>query len=114
MSEKVLVTGPFGQIGSDLVPELQKRYGMENVIALGDYNLREGEDAYELIDGVYKNAWMGFYPTGVDDNGLDMSGRARIDHIFVSPHLEVRNPVYLPQPDSRTDHPVHWTDIHWE
>ncbi len=35
MSEKVLVTGPFGQIGSELVPELQKRHGKDNVIALG-------------------------------------------------------------------------------
>lgn len=35
MSEKILVTGPFGQIGSELVPELQKKYGEDNVVALG-------------------------------------------------------------------------------
>lgn len=35
MTEKILVTGPFGQIGSELVPELQKKYGKQNVIALG-------------------------------------------------------------------------------
>jgi len=93
---------------------LERAAGKENVIALGDYNLREGEDAYQLIDGVYKNAWMDAYPTGIDDKGLDMSGRRRIDHVFVSPHLEVRNPVYLPAPGSRTDHPAHWTEIVWE
>lgn len=41
MTEKVLVTGPFGQIGSDLVPELQKLHGFENVIALGHRNIPE-------------------------------------------------------------------------
>jgi len=35
MSKKIFVTGPFGQIGCELVPELQERYGKENVIALG-------------------------------------------------------------------------------
>jgi len=44
MSEKVLVTGPFGQIGSDLVPELQKLHGHENVIALGHRNIPEDFD----------------------------------------------------------------------
>ncbi len=33
--EKVLVTGPFGQIGSELVPELQRRHRKENVVCIG-------------------------------------------------------------------------------
>lgn len=84
-----------------------------DVIAIGDYNLRDHEVPYLLIDEFYKNAWMEIYPTGVDDEGLDMSGENRIDHIFVSPHLTVRNPVYVLPPDSRTDHPVHWAEIFW-
>jgi nucleoside-diphosphate-sugar epimerase len=60
---KILVTGPFGQIGSDLVPILQKREGKENVICLGHNNipsdfdgiLEQGdtsnrEDMQKLID----------------------------------------------------------------
>ncbi|MGE5041878.1 MAG: NAD-dependent epimerase/dehydratase family protein [Candidatus Levyibacteriota bacterium] len=33
--KKILVTGAFGQIGSELVPALQKKYGKENVVAVG-------------------------------------------------------------------------------
>ncbi|QLH74647.1 MAG: NAD-dependent epimerase/dehydratase family protein [Methanomassiliicoccales archaeon] len=33
--KRVLVTGATGQIGSELVPELRKRYGGQNVIAAG-------------------------------------------------------------------------------
>lgn len=34
--KKVLVTGAFGLVGSDLVPVLQKKYGASNVFALGN------------------------------------------------------------------------------
>jgi endonuclease/exonuclease/phosphatase family metal-dependent hydrolase len=82
-------------------------------IAVGDYNLRGWEEPYLLIDGTLKNAWMDVYPTGTDDEGLDMSGENRIDHIFVSPHLNVSDPIYILPPDSWTDHPVHWANIFW-
>jgi nucleoside-diphosphate-sugar epimerase len=39
MSEKILVTGAFGQIGTELVEALQKKYGASNVIALGHRNI---------------------------------------------------------------------------
>jgi nucleoside-diphosphate-sugar epimerase len=42
MADKILVTGPFGQIGTELVPELQARYGRENVVALGHSKIPEG------------------------------------------------------------------------
>lgn len=41
MGEKILVTGPFGQVGSDLVPKLQEMYGVDNVVALGHRNIPE-------------------------------------------------------------------------
>jgi nucleoside-diphosphate-sugar epimerase len=37
--KKILVTGAFGQIGSELVPELQKKYSSENIVALGHHNI---------------------------------------------------------------------------
>lgn len=37
--DKVLVTGAFGQIGSELWPVLARKYGLENVILLGHKNI---------------------------------------------------------------------------
>jgi endonuclease/exonuclease/phosphatase family metal-dependent hydrolase len=84
------------------------------VIAMGDYNLRDYEPAYQLIDSVYTNAWTSVYPSEISPDGVDMSGDNRIDHIFLSPNLTALNPTYLLPPDSATDHPVHWTDITWD
>ncbi len=84
------------------------------LIALGDYNLRDYEEAYQLIDSVYTNAWTSIYPSKISADGVDMSGENRIDHIFVSPTLGVRNPVYVLVPESATDHAVHWAEIYWE
>ncbi|HBG74039.1 MAG: hypothetical protein A2X25_08425 [Chloroflexi bacterium GWB2_49_20] len=94
---------------------LQERpIAQANVIILGDFNLRDYEEAYQLIDSVYTNSWMNVYPTGISTDGVDMSGRNRIDHIFISKNLLVRAPVYLLPPDSATDHPAHWAVIYWE
>ncbi|MBI3151762.1 MAG: endonuclease/exonuclease/phosphatase family protein [Chloroflexi bacterium] len=84
------------------------------VIAMGDYNLRDYEEAYKLINSVYTNAWVSVYPSKISTDGVDMSGENRIDHIFISPALGVRNPVYVLVPESATDHAVHWAEIYWE
>src|SRR3989339_323897 len=36
--KKILVTGAFGQIGSELVPTLQQKYGEQSVVAMGHSN----------------------------------------------------------------------------
>ena len=83
------------------------------VIAMGDYNLRDYEEAYQLIDSVLTNAWTSVYPSEISPDGVDMSGDNRIDHIFLSPNLTAVNPTYILPPESATDHPVHWADIMW-
>jgi endonuclease/exonuclease/phosphatase family metal-dependent hydrolase len=84
------------------------------VIAMGDYNLRDYEAAYQLIDSVLTNAWTSVYPSEISPEGVDMSGDNRIDHIFLSPNLTAFNPTYILPPESATDHPVHWADIVWK
>jgi len=90
---------------------LQRAQAKPYAIALGDYNLPDTTPEYQLLEGVFINAWTSAYPTKVSPDGVDMSGADRIDHIFVSHSLGVRNPVYLLTPASGSDHPVHWTEI---
>ena len=90
---------------------LQRAQSKPYVIALGDYNLPDTQPAYQLLDSVFVNAWTSAYPSKVSPDGVNMSGPNRIDHIFISHSLGVRNPVYLLPPASGSDHPVHWAEI---
>ncbi len=83
------------------------------VIALGDYNLRDYEEAYKLIDSVYVNVWTSVFPDKIGADGVDMSGENRIDHIFISPNLTPIDPVFILTNESATDHAVHWTNLSW-
>ncbi len=93
---------------------LERTVNQDNVIILGDFNMRDTEESYQLINDVYTNSWMSVYPSGISTEGVDMSGRNRIDHIFISKNLLVRDPVYLLPPASATDHPAHWAEIYWD
>ncbi len=50
MARKILVTGAFGLAGSDLVPALQKKFGKNNVYALGNKTIPSDFDG-NLVTG---------------------------------------------------------------
>ena len=49
--ERILVTGASGQIGTDLVSELRKGYGSENVVASDS---REPDNDSPILDGPFR------------------------------------------------------------
>ncbi len=55
--QKILVTGALGQIGSELVVELRKKHGQENVIA-SDVRVNDNKsfEPFEIIDVLDKHA----------------------------------------------------------
>jgi len=58
-SKKIIVTGATGQIGSELVIELRKKYGEQQVVAVGHSKPIEGElssGPFEIVDVTNKPA----------------------------------------------------------
>lgn len=67
----ILVTGAFGQIGSELVPVLQKTYGKDHVIAMGHHTIPSD------FDGIVEKADM----TDVKAVG-DIVKKYRVDTVY--------------------------------
>lgn len=64
---KFLVTGAFGLVGSDLVPELQKKFGKENVFAMGNRTIPPDFDG-NLVKGDVTD--IASLETIIKDNGI--------------------------------------------
>ncbi len=83
--------------------------GLNNTILMGDFNWREDTVFYSMITDKYIDTWRAVWPAGIDKDGLNMS--QTIDHIFVSKNFTVINSVYIPSPQSETDHPLLWSEV---
>jgi endonuclease/exonuclease/phosphatase family metal-dependent hydrolase len=73
--------------------------GKQNVIAMGDFNFRPSTEQYALTTSTLESAWVlagSPLTTGLDPERL-------IDHVFVSPGIEVTSAEYIVSPVS--DHP---------
>jgi endonuclease/exonuclease/phosphatase family metal-dependent hydrolase len=74
----------------------------QNVVLMGDFNFRPDSEQYALTTASLVDSWLRVWPSGADDQGNTYP--RRIDHIFVSPGMAIRNARYLDSPAS--DHPL--------
>jgi len=88
---------------------LREVRGLENVIAMGDFNFRPDTEQYQRTVAVLDDAWLRRWPDGMDDEG--QSFPRRIDHVFVSPGMVVRDARYWTGPES--DHPALVVEVGW-
>ncbi len=95
--------GPLTQLENLLV----RVQGLENVVAMGDYNFRPATRQYSLVTQTLADSWLLKWPGGKDIPGY--AAERRIDHIFVSPGMEISASEYVLDPAS--DHPYLFTEI---
>lgn len=88
---------------------LQEVDGLENIIAMGDFNFRPDTDQYALTTQTLDDAWILRWPTGADDSGY--SPDRRIDHVFLSPGISVLDARFHTGPES--DHPALMVELGW-
>lgn len=81
---------------------LQEVKGVQKLVSMGDFNFRPDGDQYRLTTSVLKDAWLMRWPSGVDAEGVNPVDR--IDHVFVSPDVEVVEAQYLD--GGQSDHPA--------
>jgi endonuclease/exonuclease/phosphatase family metal-dependent hydrolase len=80
--------------------------GQTNAIIIGDFNFRPYEEQYALITAEFDDA----YEIAVQKNiPADFDPQERIDHVFVSPGIEVLYVEYLTEPES--DHPGLFVEV---
>jgi endonuclease/exonuclease/phosphatase family metal-dependent hydrolase len=87
---------------------LQLTQGQENVIAMGDYNFRPYEEQYRRAVSVLEDV---FEVTAQAEVPADFDFMERIDHVFVSPSMQVNLAQYLTEPES--DHPALFVEVGW-
>ena len=95
--------GPIVQL-EDMLTRVD---GLENVIAMGDFNFRPATEQYTLMTASLQDSWLLKWPGGTEIPGY--SAERRIDHIFVSPGTQILDSAYVVDPAS--DHPYMYSVI---
>ena len=90
---------------------LDRAEGKEKLLFIGDFNFREGTNAYGNVTSQLVDAWVHQWPSRVDDTGLNAS--RRIDHLFVSSDLTIDECRYEDWGRTQSDHPAGWVDVSW-
>jgi endonuclease/exonuclease/phosphatase family metal-dependent hydrolase len=80
-----------------------------NVLLIGDFNFGPDTQQYALTTAMLEDSWVLKWP-GVDKRTVDFKGEG-IDHIFVSPGMNIADAQYLP--DRESDHPPVVANIEW-
>ncbi|MHA1451103.1 MAG: endonuclease/exonuclease/phosphatase family protein [Candidatus Hodarchaeales archaeon] len=109
----IYVTHTYGRtIAKEILQNdvLKLAEGKSNVIFLGDFNFRPLSSPYNLTTAVLNDSWLVKWPTGIQP-GVEFNASRRIDHIFVSPSLNVTDSRFIVCDES--DHPALWTEINW-
>jgi endonuclease/exonuclease/phosphatase family metal-dependent hydrolase len=81
--------------------------GRDNIIVMGDFNSRPDEEGYKLATSILKDSWL--QVGGGKGVGREVAGSRRIDHIFVSDGVKIKNSRYFT--GSQSDHPSQMTEI---
>jgi endonuclease/exonuclease/phosphatase family metal-dependent hydrolase len=86
---------------------LTRIQGLNNVIAMGDFNFEPTTEQYTLITQTLADSWLLKWPGGKEIP--ELPGKKRIDYIYVSPGINVLEAEYSVNPAS--DHPYMYTVI---
>jgi endonuclease/exonuclease/phosphatase family metal-dependent hydrolase len=89
--------GPMFQV-EDILTRTQ---GLENIVMMGDFNLKPATEQYALITQTLADSWLLKWPDGKEIPGFPKE--ERIDYIYVSPGINVLESEYIVS--STSDHP---------
>ncbi len=90
--------GPLSQL-EDVLGTLDDQ---QNIVLMGDFNLKPTTNQYRLAATILDDAWVrAGSPT---PSGAEWKADERIDYVFVTPQVEVSDAQYVPSPFS--DHPA--------
>ena len=84
---------------------LQAVAGLDNLVAVGDFNFKPDSEQYRLTTQTLADAWV--EAGSVDTPGLNLNDL--IDHVFTSPGMQVTDAHYIVS--TASDHPALFAEV---